>query len=160
MRSSWFGRLLALFLIVPIAELALLIWIGGRVGFWPTVGLIVLTALIGSWLARREGWSVFNRFQSKLASGGLPGRELTDGLIILVSAALLLTPGILTDAVGFLGLIPPTRAWIRKRLQTRFQNAVEGRNASVFVMQPTDPFNQTSSPIEDAEIIDDVSEPV
>ena len=53
MRSSWFGRLLALFLIVPIAELALLIWIGGRVGFWPTVGLIVLTALIGSWLARR-----------------------------------------------------------------------------------------------------------
>lgn len=160
MRSSWFGRLLALFLIVPIAELALLIWIGGRVGFWPTVGGIVLTALIGSWLARREGWNVFNRFQSKLASGGLPGRELTDGLIILVSAALLLTPGILTDAVGFLGLIPPTRAWIRKRLQTRFQNAVEGRNASVFVMQPTDPFNQTSSPIEDAEIIDDVSEPV
>jgi len=156
MRSSWFGRLLALFLIVPIAELALLIWIGRRVGFWPTVGLIVLTALIGSWLARREGWNVFNRLQNKLASGGLPGRELTDGLIILVSAALLLTPGILTDAAGFLGLIPPTRAWIRKRLQARFRNTIEGGNTSVFVMQPADPFNQTSSPIEDAEIIEDV----
>lgn len=156
MRSSWFGRLLALFLIVPIAELALLIWIGGRVGFWPTVGLIVLTALIGSWLARREGWNVFNRLQNKLAGGGLPGRELTDGLIILVSAALLLTPGILTDVVGFLGLIPPTRAWIRKRLQARFRNAIEGGNASVFMMQPADPFSQTSSPIEDAEIIEDV----
>ncbi|MCH7977127.1 MAG: hypothetical protein IIC18_11340, partial [Bacteroidetes bacterium] len=64
--------------------------------------------------------------------------------------------GILTDAVGFLGLIPPTRAWIRKRLQARFRNAIEGGNASVFMMQPADPFNQTSSPIEDAEIIEDV----
>ena len=155
MRSSWFGRLLALFLIVPIAELALLIWIGGRVGFWPTVGLIVLTALTGSWLARREGWNVFNRLQNKLASGGLPGRELTDGLIILVSAALLLTPGILTDIVGFLGLIPPTRAWIRKRLQARFRHAIEGGNASVFMMQPADAVDETSSPIEDAEIIEE-----
>lgn len=155
MRSSSFGRLLALFLIVPIADLALLIWVGGRVGFWPTVGLIALTALAGSWLARRQGWSVLNRVQAKLASGALPGPELIDGLIILVSAALLLTPGILTDAVGFLGLLPPTRALIRNQLHKRFKGSLEGGNASVFVMQPPGPNNSRRTPIQDAEIIDE-----
>lgn len=156
MRSSWFGRLLVLFLIVPIAELALLIWIGERVGFWPTVGLIALTAVIGSWLARREGWSVFNRLQSKLAQGGLPGQELTDGLIILISGALLLTPGILTDIAGFVGLLPPTRALIRNQLQKRFKNTLERGNASLFVMQPPGAFTQQSASIEDAEIVEEV----
>ena len=155
MRHSWFGRLLALFLIVPIAELALLIWIGERVGFWPTVGLIALTAVLGSWLARREGWNVFRRLQSKLAGGGLPGPELTDGLIILISGALLLTPGILTDVVGFLGLLPPSRALIRKQLQRRFKGALERGNASAFVMQPPGAFNYQPTPVEDAEIVEE-----
>ncbi len=155
MRSSWFGRLLLLFLIVPIAELALLIWVGERVGFWPTVGLVVLTALAGSWLAKREGWSVFNRLQAKLASGGLPGPELIDGLIILVSAALLLTPGILTDAAGFLGLLPPSRALIRTQLRKRFERALTKGNASVFVRRPARPENVQPAPIEDAEIVEE-----
>jgi len=155
MRSSWFGRLLALFLIVPIAELALLIWVGEHVGFWPTIGLIALTAFVGSWLARREGWNVFNRLQIKLSAGGLPGRELTDGLIILVSGALLLTPGIITDIVGFLGLLPPTRALIRAQLQRRFKGAIERGNASVFVMQPPGAFHHQPTPVEDAEIVEE-----
>lgn len=155
MRSSWFSRLLALFLIVPLAELALLIWIGDRVGLWPTVGLVVATALVGTWLAKREGWGAFNRLQRKMAEGGIPGKELTDGLIILISGVLLLTPGILTDIVGLLGLVPRTRALIRKSLQRRFARAMERGNASVFVMPPSDAFNQPHTPIEDAEVIEE-----
>jgi len=129
--GSLFGRLLLLFTIVPVVELVLLVWMGGRVGFWPTVGLIVVTAFAGAWLAKREGLSVWARFQRRLASGGLPGRELTDGLIILVSGALLLTPGVLTDVVGMLGLLPPSRAAIRAYLSGRMQRAVAGGTAQV-----------------------------
>ena len=132
MRSSLFGRLFALFLIVPLIELVLLVWIGERVGFWPTVGLVVATALAGSWLARREGMAALRRFQARLASGQPPGRELTDGLIILVSGTLLLTPGVLTDVVGLLGLFPPSRAWIRRRLESRARGAVAGGRVSLF----------------------------
>jgi UPF0716 protein FxsA len=132
MRSSLFGRLLALFLVVPLVELVLLVWIGGRVGLWPTLGLLVATALAGSWLAKREGLAALGRFQARLAAGQLPGRELTDGLIILVAGVLLLTPGILTDVAGLLGLLPPTRAWIRRRLEARVQRALAGGRVGVF----------------------------
>ena len=116
-----FGRLLILFTLVPILELTLLVWLGQRIGFWPTVGLIAATALLGSFLAHREGLAALERFRSRLASGGLPGTELTDGLIILVAGALLLTPGVLTDVVGFLGLFPPTRALVRRAIAKRFK---------------------------------------
>ena len=115
-----FGRLLLLFTLVPIVELTLLVWLGQQVGFWPTVGLITGTALLGSFLAHREGLAALGRFRSRLARGGMPGTELTDGLIILVAGALLLTPGVLTDIVGFLGLFPPTRALIRRAIAKRF----------------------------------------
>ena len=156
MRSSLFGRLLALFLVVPIAELILLVWIGERVGIWPTVGLIVLTALVGSWLARREGMAALRRFQARMTTGQLPGRELTDGLIILVAAALLLTPGILTDVVGLLGLLPPSRAWIRGRLQARFQKNLARGNTNVFVMRsPTGLSVPSEDAVEDATILNE-----
>ncbi len=157
MRSSWFPRFLVLFLVVPIAELALLSWVGERVGFWPTVGLIVLTAVIGSSLAKHQGLSVFVRFQNKLASGSVPDRELTEGLIILISAVLLLTPGIITDAFGFLGLLPPTRALIRTFLQKRFSGALKSDRSSGFVMSPGGAFTERSAPIEDAEIIEETT---
>lgn len=125
MASSWFGRLLALFIVVPVAELALLVWLGGQIGFWPTVGLIVLTALVGSFLAQREGLAVWNRVQRSLQQAQMPSDAVTDGLVILVAGAFLLTPGVLTDVTGFLGLFPPTRAWIKKRLAARFKRAVD-----------------------------------
>ena len=102
-------------------------WLGGRIGFWPTVGLIAATALLGSLLAHREGLSALSRFRGRMASGAMPGAELTDGLIILVAGALLLTPGVLTDVVGFLGLLPPTRALIRSALTKRFQKGIASR---------------------------------
>lgn len=118
------ARLLALFLIVPAIELALLIRLGDAIGFWPTVGIIVVTGVAGSFLARREGSSAWRRFNAQLASGGLPGKELLDGVIILCAGALLITPGVLTDVVGLLGLLPPTRALMRKAVRRRLDRAM------------------------------------
>ncbi len=118
-----FSRLLILFILVPMIELMLLIRVGEIIGFWATIGIIVLTGLLGSSLARQQGMSVWTQFNSRLQKGQLPGTELVDGLIILISGALLLTPGILTDFVGFLGLVPFTRKFIRNYTQKRIKNA-------------------------------------
>lgn len=118
------ARLLLLFLITPVVELALLIKVGEIVGFWPTIGLILVTGITGSYLARREGLSVWRRLKARLEAGGLPGRELIDGVIILIAGAFLITPGVLTDLVGFLGLLPPTRALIRRYAMKRLERAV------------------------------------
>lgn len=111
-------RLFLLFVVVPAVELMLLIEIGGLIGTVPTFGIIVATGLAGSALARSQGLTVWRRFQARLSEGRMPGDELIDGLIILVSGALLLTPGVLTDFVGLAGLIPLTRRLIRKPLSS------------------------------------------
>lgn len=123
-------RLLLLFVLVPVAELMLLIRLGEWIGLWPTLGLIVVTGVVGSMLARQQGFSVLRRLQSRLGQGGLPGRELLDGAIILVSGALLLTPGVVTDVVGFAGLIPPTRALIRAGLGRWLKKKVRSDSAN------------------------------
>ena len=113
------GRLILLFLLTPAVELGLLIQVDKLIGFWPTIGLIIATGIAGSYFARREGTSAWRRLNKSLAEGGLPGKELLDGVIILVAGALLITPGVLTDVFGFMGLIPPTRALIRKLIMSR-----------------------------------------
>ena len=130
--GKWFGRLLTLFLVVPIVELVLLLWIGEQVGFWPTAALIVGTALAGSFLAQREGLAAWRRFSDETAGGRMPGTALTDGLLILVAGALLLTPGVLTDVVGFALLLPPSRAAVRARITRRFKRAVSDGTVKVF----------------------------
>ena len=119
-----FGRLFLLFVLVPILELVLLIRIGQVVGVLPTVGLVLLTGAAGAWLARAEGVRVFFRFQSELAGGQLPGQALFDGLCVLVGGALLLTPGVLTDLVGFSLLVPLTRRWIQRRVRRRLERGI------------------------------------
>lgn len=119
------GRLVLLFLLTPAVELALLIQVDRFIGFWPTVGLIIATGIAGSYLARREGLSTWRRLNERLRAGDLPGTELVDGVIILVAGALLITPGVLTDGLGFIGLLPPTRALIRRVLIRRLQKKVE-----------------------------------
>ena len=158
--ASLFGRLLLLFALVPVAELVLLVWIGERVGLGPTLLLIVVTALAGSWLAHREGLAVFRALQGKLRSGQVPGRELVDGALVLGSGLLLLTPGVLTDVAGFLGLFPPSRAVLRGLLQRRFQAWVQ--SGAVRVVRPGAPFGAGPPgfgapaagprPVEDAEV--------
>ena len=125
------ARLFALFLIMPVIELALLVQVDKLIGFWPTIGVIIATGLLGGYLARREGLSVWRRLNERLNTGGLPGRELLDGVIILVAGALLITPGVVTDFIGFLGLLPPSRAVIRKLVEKRIQKAMKGGAISV-----------------------------
>lgn len=119
------GRLLLLFLLTPAIELGLLIQVDKLIGFGPTIGLIVATGIAGSYLARREGVSTWRRLNQRLRAGDLPGTELVDGVIILVAGALLITPGVLTDAIGFLGLVPFTRAFVRRALIRRLQKKME-----------------------------------
>jgi UPF0716 protein FxsA len=118
------GRLLLLFIAVPAVELMLLIEVGARIGTLPTLGIIVATGVIGAALARQQGLRAFGTVQARLAAGELPASALIDGVIILVAGALLMTPGILTDAVGFLCLVPATRGALKRRLVRRFEQAI------------------------------------
>lgn len=117
-------RLILIFVITPAVELAVLVKLGDAIGFWPTMATIVATGLVGSWLARSQGLSAWRRFQQRLAGGELPGQEAVDGVIILVSGALLITPGIITDLVGFIGLLPWTRGPLRNFVLRRFRTKV------------------------------------
>lgn len=119
------GRILALFLIMPVVELGLLMQVDKLIGFWPTIGIILCTGLLGGFLAKREGLSVWQNLNRRMGQGDLPGKEVLDGVIILCAGALLITPGVLTDVVGFMGLIPPSRALIRKLVMKRIKKAMQ-----------------------------------
>ncbi|MDO9169761.1 MAG: FxsA family protein [Methylobacter sp.] len=104
-----FQTLFLVVLIIPFAEIYLLLQIGGIVGVFPTILLVVLTAVLGTWLLRQQGFATFQRFQESLAQGVMPAYEMVEGPIILVGGALLLTPGFITDLIGFACLIPQSR---------------------------------------------------
>ena len=104
-----FPALLLLFLLVPLVEIYLLIKIGGVIGALPTVVLVVLTAVLGAALARHQGLVTLQRLQATMARGEAPAIEMFEGVLLLVGALLLLTPGFLTDLLGFACLIPQTR---------------------------------------------------
>jgi UPF0716 protein FxsA len=105
--------LVLLFIVLPIAELYVIIQIGGAIGVLPTLGLLVLDSLVGAALARSQSRAAWERFNRALAEGRVPGREVFDGAMIIVGGALLLTPGFITDVFGLLLLIPPTRDLLR-----------------------------------------------
>jgi len=127
------GRLLLLFILVPIVELILLIQLGGLIGMWPTIGLIVVTGAAGASLARWQGLSVLRQIQIDMASGKLPGGALVDGVIILMAAALMVTPGLLTDIVGFLCLVPGFRGVMKRMLKRRFEKAIADGSGNIFI---------------------------
>jgi UPF0716 protein FxsA len=105
--------LLFLFLLLPIAELYVIIQVGQAIGLAPTLLLLILDGLAGAALARSQGRNAWARFNSAIAEGRVPGRETLDGAMIVLGGALLLAPGFITDIVGFSLLIPPTRALLR-----------------------------------------------
>ncbi len=113
-------RLLAAFILVPLIELVLLLQLASYTSVWTTIMVVVVTGVIGSMLARREGVMAWFRFQSALAEGRMPSTEIQDGLMIVFAAALLLTPGLLTDALGFVLLVPAGRALIRRVVLRRY----------------------------------------
>lgn len=111
--------LILLFIVVPVAELYVIIKVGELIGVLPTIALLLADALLGSWLLKHEGRGAWRRFNGALAARRFPGREVADGALIIVGGTLLLTPGFLTDVVGVFLLLPPTRA-ISRRLLKRF----------------------------------------
>lgn len=114
------GFLFLAFLAVPIAEIALLIWVGGRIGLGVTLVLILATAALGAYFVSEQGRGVSDEIRARFLAGSFPGRELAHGGMILVAGALLLTPGFLTDAVGFLLLVPAVRETVRRRAVRRY----------------------------------------
>ncbi len=125
MHMSLLSRLALLFVGIPLLELFILIQVGQWVGLWPTIGLVVLTGFAGAALARLEGLRTVWSIRGELAKGRLPGNALFDGLAILVGGALLLTPGILTDVLGFSFLLSPTRSLLLKRIRRSLEERLK-----------------------------------
>lgn len=117
MRS--FPIFFVLFLVIPIVEIFFLIKVGETIGAWPTIFLVVLTAVIGAGLLRQQGLSVLTRFQNNMGQGKLPAQEMVEGIILAVGGALLMTPGFVTDTVGFICLLPFSRQFIAKKVIER-----------------------------------------
>ena len=116
--------LVLLFLVVPFAELAVLIQVGDWLGVADTILLLIVISVAGAWLAKRAGISVLVRIRQQLQMGRVPAAELVDGLLVLFAGALLLTPGFLTDLVALLLLLPPVRATVRRVLRKRFERSI------------------------------------
>jgi UPF0716 protein FxsA len=105
--------LVVLFILLPIAEIYVIVQVGQAIGILPTLALLILDGFVGAALARSQGRTAWERFNRALAEGRVPARETFDGAMIIFGGALLLTPGFITDVVGFCLLIPPTRALVR-----------------------------------------------
>ena len=116
--------LFLLFVGIPIAEIALFIWLGDRIGLLATLVAIVLTALIGSALVSRQGAGAMRQVQEAFFQARFPAKELAHGAMIVVAGTLLITPGFLTDGIGFLLLVPPVREAVRKFVTRRYQGRV------------------------------------
>jgi UPF0716 protein FxsA len=109
--------LIVLFIVVPIAELYVIIQVGQAIGLWPTLALLLADALLGSFLLKHQGRGAWLRFNEALAQRRFPGKEVVDGLLIVVGGTLLLAPGFITDIFGLILLVPPTRAIVRGLLK-------------------------------------------
>jgi len=133
--------LLLLFIVMPVLEMWLLITVGSEIGALLTIGLVLLTAVVGAALLREQGFATLWRGRQKLQEGKLPAKEMGEAIILAVSGALLLTPGLLTpgfvtDVIGFAGLIPPIRALLVSRILSKM--IVTGSPVGGFANQNVD----------------------
>ncbi|HKO38291.1 MAG TPA: FxsA family protein [Solirubrobacterales bacterium] len=132
--------LVILFIVVPILELYVIIQVGQAIGVVPTLVLLLADALLGSWLLKHEGRGAWRRFNEALAARRFPGREVADGVLIVIGGTLLLTPGFLTDVFGLFLLLPPTRAVARRILKRltigRFMVVGMGSDGGPFAPPP------------------------
>ncbi len=115
-----FSILLILFLTIPVLEIYLLIKVGSAIGAGLTVLIVLGTAILGAYLLKKQGLSTFSRAQQSLNNNEIPAMEMMEGLILLITGALLLTPGFFTDAIGFLCLIPMVRQYLVKKMIGQF----------------------------------------
>lgn len=108
--------ILLLFVLIPIIEIALLIQVGSVIGLLPTIGIVILTAVIGTAMLRQQGLATLQVAQQRMQSGQMPAQQIGEGLLLVFGGALLLTPGFATDAFGFMCLFPITRRWMVKKI--------------------------------------------
>jgi UPF0716 protein FxsA len=116
--------LIVVFIVVPLAELYVIIQVGQAIGALPTIAILLLDSVLGSMLLRAQGRAVWRRFNEALAAGRMPHREVVDGVLVIFGGAFLITPGFITDVVGVVLLLPPTRALVRARLARRLSRRV------------------------------------
>lgn len=114
-----FPVLLLLFIVVPIIEIGLFIQVGGWLGLWPTIALVLITAFVGASLVRSQGLQTLMSVQSRLQQGELPAQQILEGVMLAVAGVLLLTPGFMTDALGMAVLLPAPRAWMARQLMSK-----------------------------------------
>lgn len=117
-----FARLLFAFIVIPLAEIAILVKLGTMIGFWPTIFLQIGTGFLGAFLAKLQGLLVWRKIALELQSGRVPTEDMLNALLILVAGIVLLTPGLLTDLAGFALLVPLTRNTFKEWLKRQFKN--------------------------------------
>ena len=128
------ARLIILFTVVPLIELALLIKLGNVIGLWPTILIVIGTGVLGAALARSQGTQVVSAIRAELAEGRPPTESLLNGLLVLVGGVVLLTPGLLTDLLGFSLLVPSTRNWFKRKLQGRLKKYAQRSSGSATII--------------------------
>ncbi|KAA3619668.1 MAG: membrane protein FxsA [Calditrichaeota bacterium] len=125
-------KLMVLFIAMPLIEISILIKLGEVFGFWPTLWLVVLTGILGAFLARKQGINTYNKIQQELAEGRMPASQMLDGLLILIGGIVLLTPGLITDLIGFSLLFPFVRKIIKEYLRTYFGQITDAEQQGDF----------------------------
>ncbi len=137
-----FPILLILFIVVPIIEIGLFIQVGGFLGVWPTIALVLITAMVGASLVRSQGIRTLLNVQSRLQKGQLPAQQILEGVLLAVAGVLLLTPGFMTDALGMVVLLPIPRAMLAKYLMAR----VVVKGVGVFSNRQFNSFDDSQGP--------------
>ncbi|MEZ9406107.1 FxsA family protein [Vibrio sp. 10N.286.48.F5] len=147
-----FPILLLLFIFVPIIEIGLFIQVGGFLGLWPTIALVLITAFVGASLVRSQGIQTLMSVQGRLQQGEMPAQQILEGVMLAVAGVLLLTPGFMTDALGMLVLLPAPRAMIAKKMMekmvvTNMSGGFHAGGQAGFGQSPfgQDPFNREPS---------------
>lgn len=123
--------LFLLIIVIPAVDIGVLLFSGKVIGVWPTIALIILTGIIGAYLAKREGLQTIRRVQEQLSKGEIPGEAVLDGICILIGGTLLLTPGFITDVTGFFFLFPPTRRPIKFLILKVWRNRINKGNIKI-----------------------------
>lgn len=139
-------------LIIPLMEIAAFVLIGGEIGLWATLGLVVVTAIIGSFLLRWQGLSLVRRIQDELAAKRLPAKDMVRGVMLLLAGVLLLTPGFVTDTIGFLLFVPALQDTVWKFLKARIH--VAGASGSANFSQSGGPFEGANTPGNDDTVVE------
>jgi len=130
-RPRWGGYAFLALLVVPVAEIAVIVAVGKVIGGWQTLALLLAESALGAYLVKREGSRTWRSLRLALNSGKMPGRELADAMLVLIGGTLLLTPGFLTDIVGFFFILPFTRPITRRWLQRVVERRLVGGSGIV-----------------------------